>query len=251
MLEMCNNQGAGLQRIAMQVAPRVMALASHGDQQGELPLLWHLCTALVGLGQPVAVLDATTFESVSNPGLFQMLDDADWCANDSRDPLSWSVLPAALGLQQLCADPAPAGQALEPLSKLFQSFGVVVIYARADVLSRLLIGSCIEPLLTVAPVKRSALTAYQALKQMVLDAKLRPFVANIAAEADSGSATANPAALKNLQKCSMTFLDYPLDSLVVHALPSQECCADDIQRLALQLLERAMPLQRNHFVGSH
>lgn len=251
MLEMCSNQGAGLQRIAMQTTPRVMALASHGDQQGELPLLWHLCTALVGLGQPVAVLDATTVESVDNPGLLQMLEQADWRANDSRDPLSWSVLPAALGLQQLCAHPVPPGRALAPLGELLQSFGVVVIYARADVLSRLLIGSCIEPLLAVAPVKMSALTAYQALKQMVQGAKLRPTVANMVAEPDSGGATTNPAALKNLQKCSMTFLDYPLDALAVHALPEQECCADDIQRLALQWLERAAPLHRNHFVGSH
>ena len=69
MLEMCVNQGAGLRGIAKQAVPRVIAMASHGDQEGELPLLWSLCSTLVDFGYPVAVLDATTFESANNPGL--------------------------------------------------------------------------------------------------------------------------------------------------------------------------------------
>ena len=35
MLEACVNQAAGLQGIALQAAPRVMAMASHGQQLGE------------------------------------------------------------------------------------------------------------------------------------------------------------------------------------------------------------------------
>ena len=64
MLETCVNQGVGLQGIGLHAAPRVIAMASHGSQEGELPLLWSLCSTLVDFGYPVAVLDATTTESL-------------------------------------------------------------------------------------------------------------------------------------------------------------------------------------------
>lgn len=251
MLEMCVNQGAGLQRMAMQAAPRVIAMASHGSQQGELPLLWSLCSTLVGFGYPVAVLDATTVESDGNPGLEQLLDDDCWRDDENSEPLSWSVIPAARGLRRLCIQQSEYSRPLDPLGGLFQSFGVIVIYARADVLTLLLPGSGIEPLLTVSPVKMSSVTAYQALKQMLLNAKLRPTVANITSEPFLKSSTADHSPLKNLQECAMTFLDYRLDSLAVRALQPQECRTEDLHRLASRLLEKAMPLHRNQFVGSH
>lgn len=251
MLDMCVNQGAGLQGIALQAAPRVIAMASHGNQQGELPLLWNLCSTLVGFGYPVAVLDATTVESIDNPGLAQLLDDACWQGDESGDPLSWSVIPAALGLQRLGTQKSSHGLPMDPLSDLFQNFGVVVIYAHADVLTLLLPGSGIEPLLTVSPVKMSSVTAYQALKKMLLNAKLRPTVATITSGVSSKTLVAGHSPIKNLQECAMTFLDYRLDALAVRAMPSQECPSEDMNRLALRLLENAMPLHRNHFVGSH
>ncbi len=251
MLDMCVNQGAGLQSMALQSAPRVIAMASHGNQQGELPLLWSLCSTLVGIGYPVAVLDATTVESADNPGLAQLLDDACWQDDASGEPSSWSVIPAALGLQRLCAQTPGRGLPLDPLGGLFQNFGVIAIYARAEVLTELLPDSGIEPLLTVSPVKASSVTAYQALKQMVLNAHLRPTVASIILEPFSSSAMPSHSPVKNLQDCALTFLDYRLDSLAVRALPPQECQSDDMHRLALRLLENAMPLHRNYFVGSH
>lgn len=251
MLDMCVNQAAGLQSIALQAAPRVIAMASHGNQQGELPLLWSLCSTLVGIGYPVAVLDATTAESATNPGLAQLLDDAGWQGDERDEPLSWSVIPAALGLQRLCVQQPGQGLPLAPLGGLFQNFGVIAIYARAELLTRLLPDSGIEPLLTVSPVKMSSVTAYQALKQMLQNAQLRPTVANIVCEPFSNTAMASHSPVKNLQNCAMTFLDYRLDALAVRALPQQECRSDDIQRLALRLLENAMPLHRSHFVGSH
>ena len=250
MLEMCVNQGAGLNSMGFQNAPCVMAMASHGKQQGELPVLWGLCTALVGLGYTVAVLDATTTESTDNPGLSQLLDDACW-QDDASEPLSWTVIPAALGLQRLGTQPSERHLAMDPLAGLFQNFGVVLIYAGADVLSRLLPKSGIEPLLTVSPVKMSAVTAYQALKQMWISAKLRPTVANITSEQFSKSSMASHSSVKNLQDCAMTFLDYQLDAQPVQAMKQQECRSDDMNRLALRLLENAMPLHRHHFVGSH
>jgi hypothetical protein len=251
MLETCVNQGAGLQSIALQTAPRVIAMASHGDQQGELPLLWSLCSTLVGFGYPVAVLDATTAESADNPGLQHLLDDAYWRADEGSEPLSWSVIPAAHGLARLCTGKSAHGIPLDPLTGLFQSFGVVVIYARADMLTLLLPDSGIEPLLTVSPVKMSSVTAYQALKQMLLNAKLRPTMASIVCEPFSNAPVAGPSPVKKLQECAMTFLGYRLDSLAVRALQTGERASDDMSRLALRLLENAMPLHRHHFVGSH
>ena len=250
MLEMCVNQGAGLQSIGMQASPRVIAMASHGNQQGELPLLWSLCSTLVGFGYPVAVLDATTVESSENPGLEQLLDEACW-QDDASEPLSWSVIPAALGLQRLCTQRCRSMLPMDPLGNLFQNFGVVVIYARADLLAHLLSGSGIEPLLTVSPVKMSAVTAYQALKKLLLNAKLRPTVANITSASNSKTPMSDNSAVKKLQECAMTFLDYRLDSLAVRAMQAQEVRSDDMTRLALRLLENAMPLHRNHFVRSH
>lgn len=249
MLETCVNQGAGLLRIASHTAPRVIAMASHGSQQGELALLWNLCSTLVGFGYPVAVLDATTSESADNPGLEQLLDDAQWRSDESSEPSSWSVIPAARGFQRLCARKSAHGLPSDPLSGLFESFGVVVIYARADVLTRLLPDSGVEPLLTVSPAKMSPVTAYQALKQMLLNAKLRPTIATIVGDSLSSTAVAGASQVTKLQQCAMTFLGYRLDSLVVR---TQDRFADDVHRLALRLLENSMPLYRHHSsVGTH
>lgn len=252
MLEICISQGAGLQRMARQAAPRVMALASHGNQQGELPMLWSLCATLDGLGYPVAVLDATTAESNTNPGLAQLLDDAAWCADERQAPVSWSVIPAALGLQRLCErQQAGRGLPLAALGGLFDRFGVLLIYARADTLTRLLPDSGIAPLLAVSARKTSALSAYQALKQLLLNARLRPTIAAWTGEPGADLPLTSRSPINNLQDCAMTFLDYRPDALPVRApQPGHDSC-DDMHRLALRLLEQAMPLQRHAFDRSH
>lgn len=250
MLEMCVNQGAGLQGLALRAAPRILAMASHGDQQGELSLLWSLCAALVDLDYPVAVLDASAEESETNPGLAQLLDDADWHGNEGGAPLSWSVVPAAQGLRQLCVRRTP-GLELDALGGLFQGFGVIVIYAQADVLARLLPDSGIAPLLAVSPAKMSCVTAYQALKHMLLNAQLRPTIAFLGSEPGSAGATASPSPIKNLQDCAMTFLDYRIHVLSVRERQEQESPSDDMRRMALRLLENALPLPRHSSVGSH
>ena len=251
MLEMCVNQGAGLQRMALQAAPRVMALASHGNQQGELPLLWSLCATLDDLGYSVAVLDASAAESGANPGLAQLLDDAAWRGDERDAPWSWSVIPAALGLERLCARQPVRGLALAPLEGLFEGFGVIVIYAGAEVLTRLLPDSGISPLLTVSEHKMSALTAYQALKQMLLNAGLRPTIATWADAPDSDSALTRHPPVNKLQECSMNFLDYRPDSLALLAPQAGHDSSDDMHRLALRLLENAMPLHSHRSMGSH
>ena len=73
MLDAFLHQGSGLRAHAAQSAPRIVAMASHGDRQSELPLLSDLCTAWTDLGYLVVVLDATVAESDNLPGLQQML----------------------------------------------------------------------------------------------------------------------------------------------------------------------------------
>lgn len=251
MLETCVNQGVGLQGIGLHAAPRVIAMASHGSQEGELPLLWSLCSTLVDFGYPVAVLDATTTESPDNPGLAQLLDHGGWHGEDHDSLRSCSVIPAALGLQRLCTQNPAQGALLDPLGGLLQNFGVIVIYACADVLTLLLPGTGIEPLLTVSSLKTSPVSAYRALKQMLLNAKLRPTMASIVSEPFLNASMTESTPIKNLQECAMTFLGYRLDSLAVHTQQPGERRSDDMSRLALRLLENAMPLHRNQYVGSH
>jgi hypothetical protein len=251
MLETCVNQGAGLQSIALQASPRVIAMASHGDQQGEMPLLWGLCSTLVDSGYSVMVLDANAVESDNNPGLDQLLDDASWRDEELNEPKSWSVLPAAHGLLRMSKSTEVQGLPLDPLGGLLQNFGVIVIYARAEVLVRLLPGRGIQPLLTVSALKTSPVTAYQALKQMLLNANLRPTVARIVANDGPDLSEMGRPEVDNLKQCAMEFLGYQIDPLTIRARQPKNRDSNDVSRLALRLLENAMPLHRHHFVESH
>lgn len=250
MLEGSIHQAWGLQDMGAQGTPRLMAMASHGNRQGEHPLLWSLCSTLTELGYPVAVLDATTTESERNPGLLQWLDGPGAPHLGADNSVSWHVVPSSLGLHRLCGQDGFRGQAWSPLADLFQNYGVIVVYASADLLSSLLARSGVEPLLAVAPQKNSSLTAYQALKQMLLTAQLRPTMASIVSELATTSGTGEQSAARKLQECALNFLGYPLDSWLVRAAQTQERLSDDMQRLALRLLEKAMPLYRHHFVGT-
>jgi len=197
------------------------------------------------------VLDANAVESDHNPGLIQLLDDAFWRDEELNEPRSWSVLPAALGLLRMGKGTASQGLPLDPLGGLLQNFGVVVIYARAEVLVRLLPGSGIQPLLTVSALKTSPVTAYQALKQMLLNADLRPTVARIVVDDGPDLPEMGHPEVDNLQHCAMEFLGYQVKPLTIRARQPKNRDSNDVSRLALRLLENAMPLQRHHFVESH
>ncbi len=244
MLETCLNQAAGLQGLAPQMRPRLMALASHGNQQGELPLLWSLCATWVDMGLPVMVLDGQARESGHNPGLLQLLNEG-LSPMDDQDHVAWSVLPAALGFEQL----ANSGFNSDSVGHLFQKFAAVVLYAPADTLTRLVSGSGLTPLLVLTPLKTSSVTAYQAMKQLLLEAHLRPTVANIALEPHPAGACTGPA--QNLQDCAQSFLGLTVKPITVSTTATGNACREEINRLALQLLESAVflerqPLQRTH-----
>jgi hypothetical protein len=247
MLESCVNQAAGLQSLALQLSPRLMAVTSHGQQRGELPLLWGLCASWADMGLSVVVLDGHAQESPQNPGLTQMLDNALERFSDEAGSVSWSVIPAARGFQRLSA----TGFSSNTVGELFQNYSVVLIYANADTMTRLVKGSGLTPLLVVSPLKSSSLTAYRALKQLLLDAQLRPTVANITLVPNATVSMQRTLPAQHLQDCAETFLGYTVKPLTIVASARAESSRDDINRLALQLLENAVPLERHPITRIH
>jgi hypothetical protein len=247
MLETCVNQAAGLQAMAPQVAPRLVGVTSHGQQHGELPLLWGLCSAWVELGLSVLVLDGHTHESSQNPGLAQWLDDPLSRFNEAEDAVSWSVLPAATGLDRLTQQVFASAR----LGELFQNYAVVLIYANADTMTKLLKGSGLAPLLIVSPLKASSLSAYRALKQLLLDARLCPTVANIALSPVANATMPNTSTAHHLQHCAMTFLGYAIRPITIVASARADSSRNGINRLALELLENAVLLERHPVARMH
>jgi hypothetical protein len=245
MFDACINQAAGLQCLAPQLAPKLVAVVSHGQQHGELPLLWSLCSTWVDMGLPVMVLDGHAQESEMNPGLVHKLTDPGAGIHEEQVAQAWTVLPAALGFEQLSEPGFNSGM----VADLFQNYGVVLLYAGAATLTGLIKGTGLAPLLVVAPLKASSLTAYRALKQLLLDARVRPTVANIALVANATATVSQPT--QNLQDCAMTFLGLDIKPITLSALAKADDSHDEINRLALQLLESAVFLERHPLPRTH
>jgi hypothetical protein len=237
MLDMCISQAAGLSRLARQSVPRLVAVVSHGQQRGELPLLWGLCSSWVDMGLPVVVLDGHSHESDANPGLLQMLTTSQRHGPGTAEPSPWSVWPAALGLDWLKG----SGFGWHKVGDMFAHDGVVVVYADAPSLTALLKGSGLSPLLLVPPLKAASFTAYRALKQLLLDAGLEPMVANIHLPAPGPQSKPTPG--QALRDCAQTFLGLTLHPLSLNAMACSDQSREEINRLARHLLENAVVLE--------
>jgi hypothetical protein len=246
MLEACLTQGAGLHALAVQPAPRAVAMASHGDRQSELPLLCSLCTTWTDLGYSVIVLDATMAESTSGPGLQQLVDDpACHTGACSQNHASWPIIPAALGLEQLCLGTPRAGGSrsrLQLLGRLFRNYEIVLVYASSQNLTAYLPGSGIAPLLAVSAKGMSLLSAYQSLKQLLIIGRLQPTIVAVMDESDQNSLASGPSMCKSLQDCAMAFLAHQVTPLPVHIPAKDGQPFGDMHRLALRLLESAFSL---------
>lgn len=265
MLDRPSNQAAGLLELATPQAPKLMAVVSHGDEQSELPVLWRLCSSLVDFGYTVTVLDATTTESDTNPGLEQLLEYAYWRGMENPDAPAWNVIPAAMGLQSLCALPARKTQSLQHLGRLFFHEGVVILYGKAEWLTPLLANSGVKPLLAVAPVKSSLLTSYLALKRLLLKGGLAPTIVNMVEEKRRATGMQMNTVANNLSDCARNFLGFEVNALDITTPDDDDRPCVEIQRLALRMLESALPLTTgspdmanrvphsglNHFAGSH
>ena len=245
MLDSGANQGFSLRSLTQETAPHLVAMASHGDQTAELPLLWDLCSTYVRLGYSVAVLDATTVESDSNPGLEQLLDYAHWRSDTSSDQAAWSVLPAANGFNRMCAAASHLPEARDQLAGAFQNYNLVLVYASADILLSLLPNSGLKPLLLVSTEGLSRLTAYKALKRMVLNGRLHPTIVSVVPNSALAASQASLDLCKNLQECAMTFLGHHLDTVTLQLERTQgRVQSRSMQTFALRMLEGATPLQR-------
>lgn len=239
MLEPCVNQAAGLQSLALQRVPRLIAVTSHGQQQGELPLLWGLCTSWVHMGLSVIVLDGHTTEAVDNPGLVQLLNNPLNRPAEDANPVSWSVIPAAQGLTSLSTHGFLTSSAVE----LFKAYAVVLVYADADCLAQLLRGCALAPLVVVPPSQTASITAYRALKQLLLYGQLQPTVANIVVDSNTMMPTPFSSPANNVMNCASNHLGYRARALTITASAQSDRSQNDINRLAMQLLESAIRLE--------
>jgi hypothetical protein len=239
MLDTCFHQGAGLHSFTPQAELRVLAVASQANAENGLETLWQLCASLQRLGYPVVVLDATACETQASPGLHHLLRQAPWHEGASVDlsaiASSLAVIPAALGLRELArtaqAFDAPPLQALLPY---FRAYGLLVLHAPADVLGPLLTHTATAPLVVMQPGAAGVLASYRHLKQIALHAGLPCTVAAVLQGATAPERAKAAGALRTLQQCADRHLGGRLQTTTVSAHNSQ-----DMQRLALQLLENA------------
>lgn len=242
MLDHPVNQAAGLLDLAPEPNTRLVALVSHGDAAAELPLLLRLCSALVSLGYPVTVLDGTVRESTDNPGLEQLLNGGTPPPTD-LEGASWSVIPALYGLQMLGSELETSTDKLQDCGRLFPHESVAIVYAPAAAVVQLLGGTSVRPVLAISNGKSSLLTGYLALKRLLLKGKLSPMVVN-AIENPSRSGLSKHAASAGvgLQDYAKYFLNYDITLFSVATNQSDHAADHPVERLALGLLESALPL---------
>jgi len=248
MLDLCFDQGVGLRHIGMNSSARVIAVTSHGDHESELPLLWNLCSSLVEFGFGVTVLDGTVEESTGSTGLAGILDTKHWQTSIEASHCSWLVLPAAIGLQMICEALPNDTPPLVELEGVFESGQVIVVYARSELLSQLLVKSDVEPLLSVTYSPTSLMTAYKALKQMHRTTRIHPMIVTISLEGASQQTANSTKPGEILHDCARNFLACNLRSPGVAILSSEDKLSPDISKLASQMLETAMPLDRHNHV---
>ncbi len=242
-----------------------MAMVNHGDDAFELALLWRLCSAMVGFGYAVTVLDGTTSETETNPGLEQLLEYEFWQTHDHSQAPDWTVIPSAYGLQSLCAMQERRAESLKHLGQLFSHEGVVIFYGNAQWLAPFLSGSGVKPLLAVTPMKSSLLSSYVALKHLLLNGRLEPTIANLehglaASESPKGRGIAT-----TLSECAKNFLGFDVNALNIAPPDENDRPSSDIEHLALRMLEDSVAVRPTlamgaprtlrdglgHFTGSH
>jgi hypothetical protein len=235
MLDPTVHQGIGLHRFAAQSSPRVLALVAHGDDASEGLLAHQLCAHLAAQGYATALVDATLEESEQQPGLSQLMEDTCWRSQPAAAP--WTVLPAKRGLRRLCHHAQGDEPPVLQLGQHLNNYAAIAVYAPAQALSSLLAGSEIQPLLTADATPASLVSAYHALKHLLLIGKLQPTIVSMVSESVPGAAALHSAVGRSLQDCAMTFLGCRLDSVQLQLGEN----GDELEPLALRLLENGLP----------
>jgi hypothetical protein len=242
MLEAVFTQGTGLHALAAKAMPRMVAMASHGDRQNELPLLCALCSAWTELDYPVVVLDATAMECEGAPGLLQMLASAHNSNPHDASPTLWPIFPAQQGLEQLCHS-LTAGAAMLHLGQLYGNYAIVLVYASSRQLASCLPDSGLCPLLTLSNQGNAILNTYQSLKQLLITGHMEPTIVALSTDTEAAPTASEPSsAHRHLQECAKDFLGHQITPLRIATGRDDGQPSADVNRLALRLLESAVKL---------
>lgn len=239
MLDTGFHQGAGLHSFTPQAELRVLAVASQEHAASGLETLWQVCASLQRLGYPVVVLDATAHETDESPGLYHLLRQAPWHdgigLGQAAMASSLAVIPAARGLWQLSRADRPAhASPLQELQPYFRAYGLLVLHAPAPLLGPLLTHTHTTPLMVMEGGAAGVLTTYKRLKQMAQYTGLPCTVAALVRGSGAAERRKTLAALQTLQDCAERHLGGQVHTTAVSTENPQ-----DLQRLALQLLENA------------
>ena len=246
MPELAIHQGASLHRNLAPIGPQLLAVLSQNNVRAT-HVLWQVCAQLQGLGYPLVVLDGTSAESESAPGLAHLLSQSSW-SDGARPALapteadSLAVLPALHGLAALAREvlnpQQPSHHPLHPLQALFRSYALVVLHAPAATLaSPLLKGLSTTPLLVLQPDADGVLAGYRQLKQLALNTGLAASVACVVPPRDTEHQHQARDVLDAVRDCAARHLGQRIGTSLL-----QVGNAGDLQRLALQLLEGAGPV---------
>lgn len=237
MLDSQQHQASGLGSLAHTHSARLVALVNHGDPKTDLALLRRLCMSWVRLGYPVTVLDSQASESESSPGLEQLLEYAHNPPGSPQDASAWTVLPAAQGLLSLSRR-AHTNDFSARLSGLFSDDGVVIVYGSAELLTELLVDKDCQPLMVVSSTPESLLTSYMALKRLVADGQMTPLIVDPSATPASHTSSTR----STLVDCARNFLNQDLKWVSLRPPSEDSDPTSDLQRMALRILENALPL---------
>ncbi len=242
MLDLPSTQAAGLLHLARGPGPLLLSVVSHGDERAELPLLWRLCTALVELGHPVWVLDATQSESADNPGLEQWLELSSRPSNTTRTAVEWAVVPSALGIAQICGLPYNRTAKLQVLGRHFEQHAIVVLYASASTQVQLLADTQAHPLLAASGDKSALLTSYLALKRLWVSGRLEPTILNMMPVSVTTGRNVTAGAMSNLEQCAKSFLGFDVNSIHLDPEADEKALHKAVRLLAMRMVESGLPL---------
>ena len=265
MLDIGFHQAAGLHSFTPQSELRVVAVASQDNAGTGLETLWQICATLQRLGYPVVVLDGTAQETDEYPGLLHLLQQAPWnegvSLNMGAMASSLAVIPAAKGLQRISREASRNETAPLPcLLPYFRTYGLIVLHAPAATLGPLLTHTATVPLVVMGDGSAGVLTSYKSLKQIAVHTGLPCMVAALLRGTTPAERRKTQHALTTLQDCAERHLGGPVRTTTIATQNPQ-----DLQRLALQLLENAGTISESltalppsnlaampaHFVRSH
>ena len=245
MLDIGFHQAAGLHSFTPQSELRMLAVASQDNSATGLEALWQICASLQRMGYPVVVLDGTALETQNSPGLLDLLQPAPW-NEDAQRPLgataaSLAVIPAAKGLLRLSreadrSDTTP----LHRLLPYFRTYSLVVLHAPASTLGPLLAHTATVPLVIMGEGSAGVMSSYKSLKQIALHTALPCMVAALLRGSSAAERRKTQAALHTLQDCAERHLGSSVRTTTIATHNPQE-----LQRLALQLLENAGTMDRS------